>query len=609
MMNIKLFSLLVLLSLFLPNEGFATTYYVCDNASGADPNCIPGNDSNPGTSIDAPWQSIAKVMTVFNSLEAGDQILFAKGGAWTDASFSNIFNFNASAENPIIFDSYAPSWGGTAKPILTESRAGINLFNFADGGNADHDEGYTVRNLDLRGEGTGQWAIFAYNDADHITLDNLDISGFGIAIHCAGSNTPNPGADGQNQYMKVLNSTIINCYDQGFLGGGDYLQIENCYFENNGFSQSVLNHNIYVSSGNDVIIRNNELYQSAVVNGIADGVSLVVHGMHSNLLIEGNYIHEDPGYVNGNAWGIAVDPGGYGYPEGSTGLIIRGNFLENMFNTGIAITSCPGAIIENNIIINENASDFRAIVAPNRMRDDDDLLMTNLTVRNNSIYLRNASIYSEAIEVGGEGSNHVIVSNAISIDNGNGFDMDLSDSDYQNIDYNMIELLNNAQWGDNQALEDWTLARGFDQNSISGDPLFTSPDFPDYNFIPLPSSPLINAGHPTMSATTDFNGVLRDNMADIGAFEYTLVGLLAQSKSQGSLIACYPNPSSDQVVLKTDISLIGSHFNVYNAVGQSVLLGKINTDKVVIELGHLPDGIYQITITENRNYGLRVLKN
>ncbi len=510
----------LLLALPFTSELKATTYYVCDCATGADVNCVAGNDVNSGTSSNAPWQSIAKVISVINSLQAGDEIRFAKGAAWTDASFGSIYNFNATAASPIVFDSYDAPWGGTAKPILTEARAATNLFHFADGGNADHDEGYIIRNLDLRGAGTGQWAVFAYNDADYITMDNLDISGFGIGVHSAGANTPNSGADDQNQHMQLLNSSITDCSDQGFLGGGDDLIIEGCHFENNGFSLAIFNHNIYIGgdNGDNIIIRNNELYRSAIVNGNADGVSLVVHGLHDNLLIEGNYIHEDLGMVTGNAWGIAVDPG-YGSAEGFVAPVIRGNLLVNMFNIGIGVAACTGAVIENNIIINEAAGDLVGIAAPDRTRDANDMAMTDVTVRNNSLYLRNANASTVAIKVGGEGTGHVVVSNLISMDNGNGFDMDLADGDYDGLDYNMMELLNSASWGAGQTLNTWSASRGFDVNSISGDPLFTAPGSPDYNLLPQGLSPAIDAGHPTMSAFTDYTGAMRTGVADIGAIE------------------------------------------------------------------------------------------
>ena len=601
--------LLILFDLFLSNAGFGTIYYVCDDAFGADPNCIAGNDSNSGTSIDSPWRSLTKVNSEINLLQAGDQILFAKGGAWINASLTNINNYNTSAENPIIFDSYDPLWGGTAKPILSETRVGTNLFNFVDAGNADHDEGYIVRNLDLRGGGTGQWAVFAFNDVDHITLDNLDISDFDIGVHCAGSNSPNPGTDGQNQHMKLLNSIITNCSNQGFLGGGDYLLIEGCHFENNGFAMAVFNHNIYVSNGDSVIIRNNELYQSAVINGHADGVSMVVHGLHKNLIIEGNFVHEDLGMVTGNAWGIAVDPGGYGTPEGVTGLIIRGNLLLNMFNICIGITSCPGAVIENNVIINESAADLNAIVVPDRNRDNDDLIMTNVTVRNNSIFLRNANTLTKAIVVGGEGSDHVVVSNVISIDNGNGFEMNLVDNDYLSVDYNMMELLNDANWGSDQSLNFWSLSRGFDSHSINENPQFTSPGYPDYNLMPLTSSPVIDAGHPSLSALIDYTGAARNDIADIGAFENNVANIPnIQSYSHNQIISCFPNPTSGQIVLKSNSSLFGSSYTVYNTVGQCVIMGEIKTDIMVLEFGKLSSGIYQINIGENKKQIYRVIK-
>jgi hypothetical protein len=259
--------------------------------------------------------------------------------------------------------------------------------------------------------------------------------------------------------MSLTNSTIKNCSEQGFLGGGDYLLIEDCLFQNNGFSQAVFNHNIYVSSGDHVIIRNNELYQSAVINGMADGVSLVVHGMLDDVLIEGNFVHEDAGMVTGNAWGIAVDPG-YASAEGFTNLIIRGNLILNMFNKCIGVSSAPGAIIENDVIINEAAADIIAIAVPDRIRGDNDMEMTNVIVRNNSIYLRNASTSASGISLGDEGSGHEVVSNIISVDNGNGFSLNLLDTDYASVDYNMMELVSNANWGAGQDLVSWSLSRG-----------------------------------------------------------------------------------------------------------------------------------------------------
>ncbi len=544
-------------------------YYVCDCAPDSDPNCVPGNDANNGTHPSTPWQSIAKVQSIVNNLGPNDQILFAKGGAWVNSSF-NIYNFNSTASAPIVFNSYSPSWGGTDKPILTESRSGYNLFNLADGGNADHDEGYVFKNLDLRGLGTSQWAFFAYNDADYVTIDNVDIDGFGIGVHSGGANQANNGADYENQHMVISNSKITNCSQQGFLGGGSYLIIENCYFKNNGFALSIFNHNIYLSNGDNVIIRGNELYKTAVVNGLADGVSLVVHGAHDSLLIEGNYIHEDLGSTNVNAWGIGVDPG-YSSTESFTNLIIRGNIIENMYNVGIGVASCQGAIIENNVIINENAAGFRAIAAPDRITSAEDIPMDSLTIRNNSIFLRNASSSTIGIELGTEGSNHIVVSNVISLDNGNGFDMNLLDINYFSVNYNFMELAGSANWGNNMSLSAWSYSRGFDVNSQVGNPMFTS-IVPPYDLSPQSASFLIENGHPTLSSSIDFNNIKRYN-PDIGAYEFqTATGI--SDINEISDVTYYPNPFRNNLHIDFGKNIV-TQISIDNILGQTVLTKKV----------------------------------
>jgi hypothetical protein len=596
-----------ILAILFSSNLFATDYYFCNCDASSDPNCVPGNDSNSGTSSISPWLSISKLNSILSTLQGGDRVLFAKGSTWTDASLNRIYSISSTAANPIVFTSYTPAWGASSKPILIEDRAGTNLFNFVDGGNADHDEGYVVKNLDLRGGGTGQWAIFAYNDVDFITLDSLDISNFGIGVHCAGSNPTNVGADGQNQDMKLLNSSITNCSDQGFLGGGDNLLIENCHFENNGFARAILNHNIYLSKGNNVVVRNNELYRSAVINSSADGVSLVVHGRLDNLLIEGNFIHEDLWKTTGNAWGIGVDPGGYNIPEGVTGLVIRNNLIINQYNIGIALTSTPGAIVENNVIINEGSAGFRAIVTPDRQGDADDLVMDKITIRNNSIYLRNGDVFTTAIVVKDEGSQHVIVSNAISIDHGNGLDINLSDTSFIAIDNNMMQLLGAAKWANGMTLNAWTTSSGFDSNSLSGDPEFMAPSSPDFNLMPLSSSIMINAGHITLSSSSDFTGAMRNGTPDIGAYEN--FELSVENTINSSIIQCYPNPTTDQITVKLDAAHQASSYVVYNNEGKKVLSGIIRTNETTFNVQEFPSGKYIIVIKGNGYKAIQLIKN
>lgn len=577
----------------------AADYYVCDCAAGSEPSCIAGNDVNNGTSASTPWRSISNVIAIVNNLQGGDRILFAKGGAWSDVSLGNIFNLNASASNPIVFDSYEPLWLGTAKPILVEARTGLDIFRFTDGGNADHDEGYVIQNLDLRGNGTGQWGVFAYNDADHITLNNVDFSGFEIGIHSAGANTPNFGADQQNQHMTLSNCTIMNCSAQGFLGGGDGLIIENSYFENNGFDLAVFNHNVYISHGDNVIVRNNELYRATIVNGLADGVSLVIHGHHDNLLIENNYIHEDPGQVTGNAWGIAVDPG-YNTAEYFTNLVIRNNLIVNMYNVGIGVASSPGAIIENNIIINESAAGIVAIAAPDRVRGVEDTPMSEVTVRNNTVYLRGTDVLTTGIAVGGEGTGHVVVSNLVSMGNGNGFQMDLADSDYSSVDYNLMDSQIGAMWGAGSSLANWRLSRGFDLNSLVADPMFTSPSSPNFNLLPMAGSPVIESGHPTLSSITDYTGVNRVGMSDVGAFEVQIQPTAVNETTDVPQVFVYPNPVKDELNVYLPEGIIG--VSLYHSSGKLVYQKEPTTAVVTtIETMNMQRGIYLLVLNSKES--------
>lgn len=575
-----------------------TTYYVCDCATGADPNCVQGNDANNGTNPATPWQSITKVQSVVNMLQSGDQILFAKGGAWTNSSMS-IYNFNSISSNPIVFDSYTPSWGGQAKPILTESRSGYNVFEFSNPGNGVHDEGYLIRNLELRGNGTGMQGFFLYNDVDYVTVENMDIDGFQIAVYLGEGNTPDPGADQENQFFTLKNSNLINNASQGFLGGGDNLLIENCHFENNGFLGSVFYHNIYVSLGDNVVIRANELFKCAIVNGQSSSTSLVVHGLHDSLLIENNYVHEDSGTASNIAWGIAVDPA-YATAEGFNNVTIRGNIVENMNNVAIGVASCRNTIIENNIIISESGSGITGIAAPDRQRGTEDMPMDSVTIRNNTLFFRNTT-GANAIVLGDEGGGHILVSNAVSLDNGIAFTLNLPASSYTAVDYNFVETsTSNAFWGNNTSLSTWTSTTGFDANSQNGNPNYTSTVAP-YNFYPLSNSPLIDNGHLTLSSAFDYNNINRIS-PDIGAYEYSNPLGIQGIEYSDVPILYYPNPVSDKLFISlknkgdTYISVVDIH-------GRTILSRQLfNTELVQINVTDLTPGIYLIKIDiKNRN--------
>lgn len=510
-----------------------TIHYVCDCGADADTDCVAGDDAAAGTAADAPWQSYDQARSAFGSLSPGDSIAFCRGGSFAvdGASGTRWVNAECQAADPCVVRDYPPPWGSgdEERPIL-QVASGQRAFALEDAANADHEEGYLFLNLDLRGAGDGQ-GFFIYNDIDDVLICNVAIDGFSLGVHAGGSNPPEPGSDGLNERIVLRLSQITNNGGQGWLGGCNGCAVEYCTFENNGFEQSILNHNIYFSGSSggvahDMRAIGNDLYRSAIVTTECEGVSLVVHGEHDGLLIEGNTVREDVGAASPGCWGIAVDTG-YGSAESFRNVTIRGNRVVNVGNVAIGLNACESCVVENNVVIHDQPFGTTAIAVPNRPRNPDDLPMTGVTIRNNSVFV-GADGSGRAIRLGDEGSGHVLVSNAIHYAGSNNgwscFDVDLPTGSYDAVDHNLCFFPGaaGAEWVDGAGdLAAWQSATGFDGSSLVADPAFASITGPSYDLSALSaSSPLVDAGHPTLSAPNDYSGTARDAQPDIGAHEW-----------------------------------------------------------------------------------------
>ena len=168
----------------------ATVYYVSDCQAGAASGCVAGNDSNNGTSAATAWRTTAKLQSAFNAGKPGDQFLLAKGGAWSGVSMT-LFNTNggnpsAMYTNPMIIDSYTPSWGGTAKPILNVGSGAI-AFDLTNGSTPDANGGYTIRNLSLQGAGAADVGVRLFNGVQNVVAENLTVNGFNAGLACGGT--------------------------------------------------------------------------------------------------------------------------------------------------------------------------------------------------------------------------------------------------------------------------------------------------------------------------------------------------------------------------------------------------------------------------------------
>ena len=375
-----------------PSAAGGVNYYVCDK----------GDDANDGRSELTPFKSFSKGMSTFNTMNAGDSVLFCRGGVFS-VSATKLFNQKCSASSVCTIADYGD--GSLERPQLVAND--VTALRFEEGGSADQDGGYAVRNLILSSSTKTKIGVFFFNEVDDVVLDNLHIQGFHIGVYAAGTNGLNLGANGYNDRITLKNSTILDNEGQGWLGGGNELLIENNHFENNGFGKAVYNHNIYLESPskqlgfsiNTVTIRGNTLYKTAIVNGQCSGVSLVAHGVISNLTIEDNLIKEDVGAVSPHCWGIGIDPGNT-LDEVFTNVRIINNKLLNMGNIAIECSSCDGVVVEENTITDQANILLAGIKIPGK--PEDSVKSRNVLISNNRIILHKDADRAAGISIGGE---------------------------------------------------------------------------------------------------------------------------------------------------------------------------------------------------------------
>jgi hypothetical protein len=93
------------LRFILSNDAAAATYYF---------STINGSDSNTGTSVNSPWESLSKMQSTINNLKAGDILYLERGSVWymTDLNFLNL---SGTSTKPIRIKAY----GTGNMPVLS----------------------------------------------------------------------------------------------------------------------------------------------------------------------------------------------------------------------------------------------------------------------------------------------------------------------------------------------------------------------------------------------------------------------------------------------------------------------------------------------------------
>lgn len=503
-------------------------YYFSDCQAGAVAGCVPGNNANAGTTPAAPKQNLAGINV--NALPAGTQLLFAQGGAWTEFGMI-LSNPYVTADRPLLFSSFATPWGGNSRPWLKVHTGLQSVFIFGWYNETQNDGGYTLRGLKLDGlnlfPGAG---VFIANNVHHVLLDDLEITGFGIGVQAS--------QNGQNVTQYTLrNSNIHHNSRMGLLGDGTDVVIENNLFEANNFSGSGFNHAIYLGGhGRNGTVRNNRFLRNSVVNGRCTGGNVTVHGQWDGLEIENNSIEQDASELG--CYGFSINPG-YDTAEFFRNVVVRNNRVLNLGGCGVCLTSAPGAVVENNLIVNTQATFHAAIVIPDREVGAGDAADGGALVRNNTVVLTRAVAWTDAIALrANSGSGLRVVSNLVYL--GSGSDALASCFSHQAIgnyatfDHNLCAAAGGAaKWS--QTFTTLTAARaaGFDLHGLAVDPLFAAgvPSLANnWQDQLLATSPARAAAHPSLSSTSDRLGAPRPVPATIGARE---AGVSATTRTGG----------------------------------------------------------------------------
>lgn len=558
----------------IPISAKAATYYISDCGVGSSASCgvagvgggAIGDDSrssavaqNPLT----PWKTCAKFTSFYPSLAAGDVVLFAKGSAQDACQFYFLKNTNSTKSSPIRVGMYVPPWtdGTEGKPRMN----GTTTFTVRIGGSGTvtpHHEGLILEDLNFVGPGTTSTmaAILIGADSDWITLRRLEISEFKGGVQCDSGNINVTNGNGISEHLTITHNYLHNLRGIGILSSCQDTTITFNDMDKIGVGN--LDHHIYLddSAVNNVAqtanrftiaynrLSNNTPYATSgtvdPTNGGCKAVAIVAHGQKNQVDIYGNELTEPFPITDGRCWGIAIATGQYQAPYNVEGIRYA-NIFDNKvtgFSLSIGVAICKDCVVANNRIYSAY-SGARGIVYPVTdylANDGDDIPSTHFTAQNNSIYLKTPANGTVGIQVSRDGTGHIVTSNIVrlgaTVALTSCFNTDGKNSSTVHSDAT-FQLANTAftAWGYNACSADsgtpvYAYAAGvtktsaqFDTwfgsstHSVLSDPLFPPGVVNANDLNPGIGSPMLGAGHPTLSSKNAADGKVRGNLPDIGA--------------------------------------------------------------------------------------------
>ncbi len=318
-----------------------TTYYVRPS----------GNDSAAGTSPSTAWRTLSRVNS--EKLKPGDRVLL-QGGQQFSGKLILTKTDAGDASDPVVIGSY----GSGRASIVTGGNAGILVYDTA---------GIDVENLVIastsspRATGVG---INVYSDLTngqrltHVTIDDVDVSGFVYGIGIGGATTGFRG-------VRVENSALHGNLDDGLVSyAGTFTSADPQY----------ANEDIYISrvhaydnpgdpedktknTGNGIVLGNVKYatisYSTADDNGGKGAASEGPVGIwaynSSNVVIDHNLSY-------GNKTSNEADGDGFGLDENTTDCSLEYNLSYDNAGAGYLLYSAQAHSQQKGNVVRFNVS-------------------------------------------------------------------------------------------------------------------------------------------------------------------------------------------------------------------------------------------------------------
>jgi hypothetical protein len=482
----------------LDRPGTARTYYVSNS----------GSDSNDGLSPANAWATIDRINSEALSIPDGSEILFNRGDSF---SYTGDWSISALLRGGPYYITIG-SYGTGNKPILDIGV--IDTYPALEG------YGLVVEDLYVTG---AIWVRSTYYSLSEPT--GYRYPGNPVTIR---DSIVSDGVSGWATSGSVLENIYVDaetidrqCFSFDFQSVTDY------FYMNNVTCLRAEGHGGYIASSaspdtpsKHILIENSEFAYNGIYTDRRDGFT--IHGYVDNFIFRNNDVHHN-GYALG--WDSSYSGN---TPEYMRNFIMEENKIHDQRDYVLQFSSQQNLIIRNNIFYN-NPGNVIQILTPHNYDGYMDEDSYNVRIYNNVLYNNSGT----AFNLGATQVHDVYIRNNIVMDN-NGYVLEDSDADDL---YMSNNIYHNSNGGFRRnrvifTLSEW-LVSGYDENSLSSDPLFVDAENFDFN-LQSASSAIDNGVEVVVGF--DFDGVSRPQGSawDIGAYEYT--GIIEPSDCGNSAI-------------------------------------------------------------------------